>query len=48
MAERGLAFMQQGLTAENRGEAFGPEVEVPEDAGAYERLAAFAGAYPRA
>ena len=35
--------MQQGLTSENRGDAFGPEVEAPEGAGAYERLAAFAG-----
>jgi uncharacterized protein (TIGR03083 family) len=43
VAERGLAFMRQGLTADNRGQAFGPEVEVPEDAGSYERLAAFAG-----
>ena len=48
VGERGLAFMQQGLTAENRGDAFGPEVEVPADAGAYERLAAFSGRDPRA
>ena len=47
VAERGLAFMQQGLTSDNRGEAFGPEVEAPEGAGAYERLAAFAGRNPR-
>jgi hypothetical protein len=48
VAERGLAFMQQGLTADNRGDAFGPAIEVPEDAGAYERLVAFAGRDPRA
>lgn len=48
VAERGLAFMQQGLTADNRGEAFGPPVEVEPDAPAYERLAAFAGRDPRA
>ena len=47
VAERGLAFMQQGLTADNRGDAFGPEVEAPEGVGAYERLAAFAGRAPR-
>jgi len=47
VATRGLAFMQQGLTADNRGEAFGPEVEAPEGAGAYERLVAFAGRSPR-
>jgi uncharacterized protein (TIGR03086 family) len=43
VAERGLGFMSQGLTAENRGDAFGPEREAPEGAGPYERLAAFAG-----
>ena len=48
VAERGLAFMQQGLTADNRGEAFGPAVDVPDDAPAYDRLAAFAGRDPRA
>lgn len=46
VAERGLAFMQQGLTPDNRGEAFAAEVEAPEGAGAYERLAAFAGRHP--
>ena len=43
VAERGMGFMSQGLTADNRGEAFGPEQEAPPDAGPYERLAAFAG-----
>ena len=46
VAERGLAFMSKGLTPENRGEAFGPAVEVPEDAPIYERLVAFAGRNP--
>jgi uncharacterized protein (TIGR03086 family) len=48
VAERGLAFMQQGLTADNRGDAFGPEVSVPDTASAYDRLAAFAGRAPQA
>jgi uncharacterized protein (TIGR03086 family) len=43
VAERGLGFMSAMLTPENRGEAFGPAVDVPEDAAVYERLAAFAG-----
>jgi uncharacterized protein (TIGR03086 family) len=46
VAERGLAFMSQGLTPENRGEAFGAEVSVPSDAPVYDRLAAFAGRAP--
>ena len=48
VAERGLAFMRQGLTADNRGKAFGPAVDVSDDAGPYERLVAFAGRDPRA
>ncbi len=47
VAQRGLAFIQQGLTADNRGPAFGPPVEVAEDASAYDRLVAFAGRDPR-
>jgi uncharacterized protein (TIGR03086 family) len=43
VAERGLAFMAASLTDENRGSAFGTAVDVPTDAGVYERLAAFAG-----
>ena len=43
VAERGLAFMSGALTPENRGQAFGEEVTAPEDAPAYDRLAAFAG-----
>ncbi|MDR7254666.1 uncharacterized protein (TIGR03086 family) [Nocardioides sp. BE266] len=47
VAERGLAFMQQGMTDDNRGDAFGPEVQVGADASAYDKLAAFAGRDPR-
>lgn len=47
LAETGLAAMRQGLTDDKRGDAFGAEVEVPADAGAYERLAAFSGRDPR-
>jgi uncharacterized protein (TIGR03086 family) len=43
VAERGLAFMSAMLTPENRGEVFGPPVQVPDDAPVYDRLAAFAG-----
>ncbi|MCW2796078.1 TIGR03086 family metal-binding protein [Nocardioides sp.] len=46
VAERGLAFMSASLTPENRGDAFGAEVQVPEDAPAYDRIAAFAGRDP--
>jgi len=47
VAERGLAFVQQALTADNRGDAFGSPVDVPDDASPYDRLAAFAGRDPR-
>ncbi len=43
VASRALEFLRSGLTAENRGGAFGPERPAAEDAGPYERLAAFAG-----
>lgn len=46
VAERGLAFMSAGLTAENRGAAFAAEVAVPDDASVYDRLAAVAGRDP--
>jgi len=42
-AVRALALMQQMLTPDNRGAAFAPEQPAPEDADAYERLAAYAG-----
>ena len=48
VAERGLAFLEQNLTDDNRGEAFGPRVEPAAGASAYDRLAAFAGRDPRA
>lgn len=48
VAERGLAFLQQGLTDENRAGAFGAAVEVGDDAGPYDRLVAFAGRDPSA
>jgi uncharacterized protein (TIGR03086 family) len=43
VAERGLGFMSATLTPDNRREAFGPAVDVHEDAPVYDRLAAFAG-----
>ena len=43
VAERGLAFFRENLTAENRGAAFGPEQGAGPEAGPYEQLAAFAG-----
>lgn len=43
VAERALALMSAMLTPENRGHAFGPPVPVPDDAPAYDRLAAYAG-----
>jgi hypothetical protein len=43
VAERGLAFMRDNLTPENRGGAFGPAQVPPGDADAYQRVAAFAG-----
>lgn len=46
VAERGLDFMSASLTEENRGDAFGPAVEVDDDAAVYDRLVAFAGRDP--
>jgi uncharacterized protein (TIGR03086 family) len=43
VAERGLAFMHANLTSDNRGPAFGPAQPAPDDADAYQRIAAFAG-----
>ncbi|HEU5038312.1 MAG TPA: TIGR03086 family metal-binding protein [Nocardioides sp.] len=43
VAERGLEFLRENLTEENRAPVFGPEQPAPEGAGPYERLAAYAG-----
>ncbi len=43
LAEVGHAFMSASLTDERRGNAFDPEQPAPDDANAYERIAAFAG-----
>ena len=43
VAETGLDFMRKNMSPESRGDAFGPEVEAPTDAGPYDALAAFAG-----
>lgn len=43
VARVGLGFMQSNLTAENRGQAFRPEQPVPDGAGPYDQIAAFAG-----
>ncbi|QII04327.1 maleylpyruvate isomerase family mycothiol-dependent enzyme [Rhodococcoides fascians A25f] len=41
--EEGMVFMSANMTDERRGGAFDPEQPAPDDANAYERLAAFAG-----
>lgn len=43
VAHRGLALMSSGLTPDNRGDAFTEEVEAPDNAPVYHRLAAFSG-----
>lgn len=43
VAERGRAFMLASLNDDNRSSAFGPEMQAPEEADAYTRIAAFAG-----
>jgi uncharacterized protein (TIGR03086 family) len=43
VAERGLAFMQDNLTSDNRGGGFAAEQAAPPGADAYTRIAAFAG-----
>jgi uncharacterized protein (TIGR03086 family) len=43
VAERGLAFMQDNLTSDNRGGVFAVERPAPEGADPYTRIAAFAG-----
>ena len=37
------AFARQALTPEMRGDAFGPELDPPDDAGSLQRLIAFSG-----
>ncbi|RCK69942.1 TIGR03086 family protein [Desertihabitans brevis] len=46
VAQAALAVMQESLTEENRGDAFGAEVPVSQNEPAYARLAAFAGRDP--
>jgi uncharacterized protein (TIGR03086 family) len=46
VAERALAFMTSALTPDVRGQSFGPEVPIADDAPVYDRLAAFAGRHP--
>jgi len=43
VAERGRAFMLASLNDDNRSPVFGPEMQAPEEADAYARIAAFAG-----
>lgn len=46
VAEASLAWAQQNLKPQLRGQAFGPEVSVPESAPIYARLAAYFGRDP--
>jgi uncharacterized protein (TIGR03086 family) len=46
VAQRGLEFMSGALTPDNRGEAFGPALTLPDEAPVYDRLVAFAGRDP--
>jgi uncharacterized protein (TIGR03086 family) len=43
VARRGLDFMQEHLSADKRGKAFGPAQPAPDEADAYRQIAAFAG-----
>jgi uncharacterized protein (TIGR03086 family) len=43
VGEAALAFLRSSLKPEYRGQAFAPEVAVPESAPLYERLAGFSG-----
>jgi hypothetical protein len=46
LAEAALAWGRQNLKPEFRGQAFGPEMPVPENAPVYDRLAGFFGREP--
>ena len=46
LAEAALAWGRDNLKPEFRGQAFGPEIPAPENASAYDRLAAFCGRTP--
>jgi len=46
VARVGLGWARENLKPQFRGQAFGPEVEVPENAPIYERLAGFFGRNP--
>ena len=46
LAEAALAWVRENLKPELRGQAFGPEIPVPENAPAYDRLAGFFGRQP--
>ncbi len=46
VAQRGLEFMSGALTSDNRGDAFGPAVPLPDSAPVYDRLVAFSGRSP--
>lgn len=46
LAEAAFQMLNGRLTDENRGKAFKPEIDVPEDAGAQEKLLAYVGRRP--
>ena len=46
LAEAALAWGRENLKPEYRGQAFGPEIQVPETAPVYDRLAGFFGRQP--
>ena len=46
VARVALDWARENLKPQFRGQAFGPEVEVPENAPIYERLAGFFGRNP--
>jgi uncharacterized protein (TIGR03086 family) len=46
VGQAALDWARENLKPQYRGQAFGPEVSVPEDAPLYDRLAAFFGRAP--